>query len=333
MLQNIYDVKPNVVSKDIRSYSFLVYGGPKIGKTTFAASMPKSLILAFEIGYKAIPGAIALPLNSWAEFLQVLNQLKTGKKREELAASKGEEVEPVYETIIIDIVDIAWDLCEKYILAQQGVEKIADVPYGGGYTLVANEFDSKMRSIIQMGYGVVFISHSQSISSEDVKDVKYATCTLSKRPKAIITRMVDIYGYATIDQTADGLVHTLHMRATPEWEAGSRFRFAPESVPFDYKSVVAAIDAAIDKDNEVHGGALATQNYVSYDSPSTARSFEEIKESINNLIGSLVADSPSNSSKISAIVEERLGRDHKLSTSTPENLEQLIMIEYDLKQL
>lgn len=29
MSVNILDVKPNVVSKDIRSYSFLIYGGPK----------------------------------------------------------------------------------------------------------------------------------------------------------------------------------------------------------------------------------------------------------------------------------------------------------------
>lgn len=294
--------------------------------------MPKSLILAFEIGYKAIPGAMALPINSWAEFLQVLNQLKSEKKKEETAKAKGETYELPYDTIIIDIVDIAWSLCEKYILAQQGVEKVADIPYGAGYTLVSNEFDTKMRSIIQMGYGVVFISHEQALASEDDKDVKYATCTLPKRPKNLITRMVDVYGYATVDQSADGLVHTLHMRQTPEWEAGARFKYVPESVPLDYKAVTIAIDNAIDMDNKEHGGTLATEDFIVYDKPTEARSFTEVKSSIDNLIKQIMS-TPENAPKISAIVEERLGRDKKLSQATEENLEQIIMIEYDLKAL
>ena len=295
--------------------------------------MPKSLILAFEIGYKAIPGALALPINSWAEFLQVLNQLKAEKRKEETASLKGEKYESPYETIIVDIVDIAWNLCEKYVLAQQGVEKIADIPFGGGYSLVANEFDSKMRSIIQMGYGVVFISHEQETVSEDDPKVKYATCTLPKRPKNLITRMVDVYGYATIDQTADGLVHSLHVRKTPEWDAGARFKYVAETIPLDYASVTKEIDRAIDQNNAEHGGQLATDNFVQYDKNKEARSFEEVKASVNKLIEEILNKSKDNAPKITQIVQDRLGKDKKLSQSTEDNLEQVIMIEYDLKNL
>ena len=57
-----------------------------------------------------------------------------------------------------------------------------------------------------------------------------------------------------------------------------------------------------------------------------------VKSSIDNLIKQIMS-TPENAPKISAIVEERLGRDKKLSQATEENLEQIIMIEYDLKAL
>ena len=100
---SIFDVKPHEVSRDLRGYTCLFYGAPKTGKTTTAAKFPKPLLLAFEAGYLTIPGVMALPINKWSEFKQVLKQLKDEKAHE------------IYENIIVDTVDIAYDLCEKYI--------------------------------------------------------------------------------------------------------------------------------------------------------------------------------------------------------------------------
>ena len=52
---------------------------------------------------------MALPINSWADFRKALRQLK------------DEEIKKKFETIIIDTVDIAYDLCEKYICDQMVV--------------------------------------------------------------------------------------------------------------------------------------------------------------------------------------------------------------------
>ena len=52
------------------------------GKTTTASKFPNHLILAFEKGYAAIPGAMAQPINSWGEFKKVLRQLKEDSVRE-----------------------------------------------------------------------------------------------------------------------------------------------------------------------------------------------------------------------------------------------------------
>ena len=102
---DLLNIQPHQVSRDLRGYSVFFYGEPKSGKTTIATKFPRHLLLAFEKGYNAIPGAMAQPINAWAEFRKVLKQLSNA------------EVQQMYETIIIDTADIAYDLCEKYICA------------------------------------------------------------------------------------------------------------------------------------------------------------------------------------------------------------------------
>lgn len=67
----------------------------KTGKTTIASQFPKTLLLAFETGYLAIPGIMAQPINKWSEFKQVLKQLK------------DPAVHEVYSNIIVDTVKSA----------------------------------------------------------------------------------------------------------------------------------------------------------------------------------------------------------------------------------
>ena len=80
-------IKPHQVSRDMRGYSVFFYGEPKSGKTTTATKFPKHLLLAFEKGYNAIPGAMAQPINSWSEFKKTLKQLA------------NDEVKQKFETI------------------------------------------------------------------------------------------------------------------------------------------------------------------------------------------------------------------------------------------
>lgn len=76
---------------------------PKTGKTTLATQMPKALLLAFERGYNALPGVIAQDINTWGEMKQVFRELKKP------------EVRATFDTLIVDTVDIAATLCQKYI--------------------------------------------------------------------------------------------------------------------------------------------------------------------------------------------------------------------------
>lgn len=79
---DLLNLQPHKVSRDMRGYSVFFYGEPKSGKTTIASKFPQSLLLAFEKGYNALAGVKAQPINSWAEFLKVIRQLKDEKVKE-----------------------------------------------------------------------------------------------------------------------------------------------------------------------------------------------------------------------------------------------------------
>lgn len=83
--------------------------------------MPKALLLAFEKGYNALPGVIAQDITSWTEMRLVYRELKKP------------EVKEHYKSIIIDTIDIASDMCQKYICNQKGIESLGDLGYGKSF--------------------------------------------------------------------------------------------------------------------------------------------------------------------------------------------------------
>ena len=115
MANALTQIKPHEVSRDLTGYSVLLYGTPKSGKTTIASRFPKSLVFAFEKGYSAIPGIMAMPINSWREFRSYLSDLDEPETKE------------MYKTIVIDTADIAYDYCTEYILNQNGASNMKDI--------------------------------------------------------------------------------------------------------------------------------------------------------------------------------------------------------------
>lgn len=180
MAIDIFAIQPHEVSRDLCGYTFLVYGQPKTGKTTVASQFPDTLLLAFETGYLAIPGIIAQPINKWSEFKQVLKQLKE---------DAGPDAH--FKNIIVDTADICYDLCEKYICNQNSVSAINEIPYGQGWAKASKEFDEALRSIPQMGYGLIMISHANDKTFKDETGAEFDQIvpTLANRPRNIVDRM------------------------------------------------------------------------------------------------------------------------------------------------
>jgi hypothetical protein len=335
---NLLNIQPHQVSRDMRGYSVFFYGEPKSGKTTTAVKFPKHLLLAFEKGYNAIPGAMAQPINSWSEFKKVLRQLK------------DPEVHKQFETIIIDTADVAYDYCVKYVCDNApradggfGVDSVSDIPYGKGYGMVSKEFDDNLRSIVQMDYGLVMISHSidKTFTDEQGKEFNRIVPTLDRRAKNIVSRMVDIYGYAREVTEADGTnVTKLFLRGTPRFEAGSRFKYTPDYIDFSYQNLVEAVSEAIDKQMAEDGKEYFTDKKQNlYIDTSKELDFDELMSEFNDIIQGIIGTASDEEMqtywqpRITSITDKHLGRGHKVGNMSREQTEALSLIVEDMKDL
>lgn len=332
---DIFSIQPHQVSRDLRGYSVFFYGGWKTGKTTIASKFPNALLLAFEKGYNALAGVRPQPINSWAEFKKVLRQLKDARAKE------------MFETIIIDTADIAYDYCTKYICdnAQRsdggyGVDSISDIPFGKGYGMVEKEFDTALRSIVQMDYGLVIISHETDKTFTDESGNQYNKIvpTLDKRANNICARMCDIVGYSRAVTDKDGNLTTkLFMRGTPRYEAGSRFKYTPDFIDFSYENLVNAIATAIDKQAEEDGAQYFTDTRKNaYEDTTKDLNFDELMKGCNELIKVMIDNNSEEVFKdfyqprIVQITDRYLGRGQKMSQCSREQVEALSLIYDDL---
>ena len=335
---DIFSVQPHQVSRDMRGYSVFMYGGWKTGKTTTAVKFPKHFLLAFEKGYNAIPGAMAQPINSWSEFRQVIRQLKDDKAKE------------MFETIIIDTADIAYDYCSKYVCSNNNVDSVSDIPFGKGYGMIEKEFDECLRTIVQLGYGLVIISHEADkvFTNEGGQQYNKIVPTLDKRANNVIARMCDIIGYTRSVPTENGEEKVvMFMRGTSRYEAGSRFKYTPDYIDLSYANLVKAIGDAIDKQMSEDGTEYFTdtRNNLYIDTTSELdfdvlmATFNEI---INNIPGSADKTGETEEGKhfssywmprITEIIERYLGKGKKISQCSRDQVEAIDLIVADLKDL
>ena len=329
MAIDLLSIEPHKVSKDLRGYSVFFYGEPKSGKTTIASKFPQSLLLAFEKGYNTLAGIMVQPVNSWAEFIKIIRQLKDDAVKEK------------FSTIIIDTADIAYSYCEKFICANNNVNAINDMGYGKGYTLLGAEFDEKLREIVKMGYGIVLISHSTDKVFKDEAGAEYNKIvpTLDKRANNIVARMADIIGYSRAVTDDKGENKTLlFMRGTQRYEAGSRFKYTPDYIEFNYQNLVNAIDEAIKKQAEEDGNTLYTdERENAYKDTSTDLNFDTLMDEFKSIIAKFSEDEAKMAEyyapRITEIVDKYLGKGKKVNEMNRDQVEQLSLIVDDLKLL
>ena len=336
MAIDLMSLQPHKVSRDLRGYSVFFYGEPKSGKTTTAAHFPEALLLAFEKGYNAIPGIMAQPINSWGEFKQTLRELKK------------QEVKDKFSTIIIDTADIAYDYCTKYICDNAkrpdggfGVDAISDIGYGKGYGMVSQEFDDSLRSIVQMDYGLVLISHAtdKTFKNESGEEYNQIVPTLDKRATNIVSRMADIIGYSRVVSTDQGDKTMLFMRGTNRYMAGSRFKYTPDYIEFSYQNLTNAIADAIDAQAKEDGKEYFTDERSNLYIPKEEElNFDDLMLEFQNIINRLITKAGDSfeskyTPRITQITEKYLGRGNKVSQCSRDQVEVLSLIVEELKEL
>lgn len=323
---DIFSIEPNKISEDLKGKFIMIYGQPKVGKTSFASEFPKALLCAFEVGYHALPGIKAANIDSWSTFKKIVQQLKMPKAKE------------MYDTIVIDTVSIATELCEKFVLAQNDVSSLGDIPWGQGWSIYKKEFDTPFRELSQLGYGIVFIAHSKDkptdFTDKDGNAINSVFPDINKTGLNTVNRLVDVIAYLSAEFQKDGTTKRyLYTRQTPTIFAGSRYKYLESKIEFGYDQLVHAITAAIAK--EVENGASTTS--FTEIAPPPKRSYAEAMEEAKALWGKLAspdnAKREENIKKIRNSIKENFGKEMQLSEIKEDQLELYEIVISDMRAM
>ena len=325
MAIDLLGIQPHKVSRDLSGYITFVYGPPKCGKTTFGVKMPGALLLAFERGYNALPGVIAQDITTWGEMKQVVRELKKP------------EVKARFKSLIIDTADIAADCCQKYICNQLGIENIGDGGWStNGWAKYKKEFEDTFRTLTQLGYAVVFISHAKekTIKPQNGQEYQEIGSSMQSSALAIIENMSDIIGYAHSKVDTNGNSNVVLTLRSPDGSirCGGRFKYIANEIDFTYDALTKALNEAIDKEAAETNNQFVTSERAAapilkeYD-------YDTLMDEFQTLVGQLMqVNSASNGAKITQIIERYLGKGKKISETTRDQAEFIHLIVTEIKE-
>lgn len=217
--------KPKMGALDAK---VLLYGPPKIGKTTLVAGLDPdhTLILATEPGHSAIEGYVA-PIGSWADFRKAGAELMEGGHP--------------FRLVAIDTIDNLVKMCQDEVVRKLGIAHPSDMEWGKGWDVLATEFRTRLTKLASIVGGLWLISHAQL--REVRSPTSYRTTwvpTLSGAPYRFVAGFVDYIFFATSEEREEGEVRVLRTKASERWEAGARGRPGvelPDPLPLDAERV------------------------------------------------------------------------------------------------
>lgn len=205
-----------------------------------------------------------------------------------------------------------------------------------GWSRVKRELEDTFREVTQLGYAVLFISHDKdkTFTRQDGTQYNQIIPTLGNSYNLIIKDMVDIYGYAhTI--VKDGVPErVLTLRSLDNTiDCGSRFKYMEPEIKFSYDALVEALNKAIDEEAKHTGKEFITNE----------RNTVVVKQELDfdKIVGEFVAltkaipESKINyyGPRIVEITDKYLGKGKKVVTATRDQVEQVAMCLFDLKEL
>ena len=321
MAINLLGLTPNKVSRDLSGYITYIYGPGGAGKTTFGVQAPGALLLAFERGYNALPGVLAQDITTWGQMKEVLRELKKP------------EVKAAFKTIIVDTVDIASVLCEKYICSQLGIENIGDGGWStNGWAKVKREWEQTFRAITMDGYAVVFISHSKdkNFKPKNGNEYNQIVPSCSTAYNEIIKNMADIMGYIDVNGSERKLV-----LRSPDGsiDCKCRFKHIAPVIDFSYQSLVNALNDAIDKEAAETGNKFVTNERAAV-AATVEYDYEALMTEFSTIAGDLMNKNQTKYGPlITQIIDRILGRGKKISDTTPDQAEFVYLILQEVKEI
>lgn len=344
---DIFNIEPVVVPTNPSDYSSLIYGLPKIGKTTLIHDLYKGrvLMLMTEKRFKALAGANVQYISSWPEYLQVMAQLRNPKAQE------------LYDVVSVDTVENLYEMLETFIAGKYNESKVGERQdiWGADHIELRKTWKQGLKLIEQAGFTPNFVSHAIQVMVripksgmleteydetimnvvKDKKDgldyvefEKYVP-DLKDKVLAPINKMVDNIMFLTTTADQTGQEHrVIHMRDTLQWQAGSTFKDIQTPIALSADALKAAIVAAI---GEIPDEFKSDdKNILTNDSSNEAEfDFDKLMAKAKKL--AVKFHKADRMDIVTFIVEKYFGLGEKLTSATPTQVQLLSVAVNELE--
>lgn len=203
-------------------YTSLLYGMPKVGKTTFASRYPKTLFLLTTPAPEAL-SLYKIQISSWNDFLEAGRGLVNQDHN--------------FQTVVVDTAPGLYDYCREYVRNRDEFDYEGDLPMGKGWEIVRSEFYPKVAKLCSLGMGVIFIAHAQQRVIKDMSGRERTKIVpqMDKNCGKVIRGLSSFILYAEVDEEGH---HVLRTRPTVRFEAGVRTpegTLMKDPLPLDYE--------------------------------------------------------------------------------------------------
>ena len=197
-------VKRKAVSQNPKT--MLLYGAPKVGKTTALSQLEDCLIIDTEGGANMVEGYIET-VNSREDLIKLLEEAK-----------KGHE----FKYVALDTIDKIAIWAEKAICEQENVTAIADLAFGKGFGMVREKVLNTVNILKEIFPHVIIIGHRKWAKAvvDSKAIVEPESLDLTGKLKNMLMADCDAIGYVYRNEENSKLMVTF--QANEALEAGSR---------------------------------------------------------------------------------------------------------------
>jgi hypothetical protein len=214
---------------------------------------------------------------------------------------------------------------------------LGDIPYGAGYASCKKEFESALRKITMLGFGICCICHSEvkKVAGPDDTTYEVVAPAMPSRAADVVNRLVDIIAYIDVTYDDAGTAQrTFVTRRTPTIMAGSRLPYLDARIPFSYEGLVDAISRAIERQQELDGAHVVDTANVEV---TEKLDYGQLKDEAFKLWNQLVGDGENTNAEMATRILKRVemifGRPMRLSEITEDQADLYNLVLIDMREL
>ena len=184
----------------------LLYGAPKVGKTTALSQLKDCLIIDTEGGANMIEGYIE-SVNNRDELIELLKEAQAGHN---------------YDYVAIDTIDKIATWAETAVCAEENVSAVQDLAFGKGFAMVREKVLNTVKILKEIFPHVIIVGHRKwaraVVDSKAI--VEPESLDLTGKLKNMLMADCDAIGYVYRDEEKSKLMVTF--KSNDALEAGSR---------------------------------------------------------------------------------------------------------------